>query len=96
MKAGELFVVTGGAYSDYGIYDHLRALRDFNWDECVAEWLSSHPEQTATYSGDFQGFLQWMRDKGCVESAPLLEIHIGDYGSFERSAEADARLVDGR
>lgn len=85
MKAGETFIVTSGEYSDFGIRDSLRALVDFDWNECVTAYLELHPDQSVAYGGEFDKFLSWLREIGKVETAPLIQVHIGDYGTFDRN-----------
>ena len=96
IKKGQIVVITKGEYSDYGLYDHLRALRDFDaYEEAErfkveGEYLRA-PEwdqkgEPGEYGSDDR-FLAWLLREGIMEPTKdeVVELWIGGYGSLEVS-----------
>lgn len=94
MKAGTIFVVTSGEYSDYGLSGTFRARCDFWWNDVLEAWLKTNEKQSGDYHGDFRAFLKHLETEDLVEHVTIPKIHIGDYGTFERHPEDVKETAD--
>lgn len=90
MKAGTIFLVTTGEYSDYGIYATLRALCDFDFDATLKQWLAAHPDDTEEYGFSTDKFMSDLVLSGNVEEVTLPKLHVANYSTAQESPEADA------
>lgn len=80
FKAGELAVITSGAYSDYCLLAFGRVLRDFSPDDLRDQWIAEYPEQKDDYHFNSGAFLKWLIvDLKLIEEMPLPEWHLGSY-----------------
>ena len=90
IKAGQIICITTGEYSDYGIRDHLRAIRGFDSSELIEDFKGTEFYRAADYEGDDADeygsdsrFLAWLIRQGIVEpldANEVVELHIGSYG----------------
>lgn len=75
IRAGEIFIVSGGEYSDYSVCAAMRAKVDFEakaiqTDYCAAmsdrrNWDNQYP------------LAGWLVRAGLAEEVPLIELHAG-------------------
>lgn len=81
IRKGQIIAITDGAYSDYCLRDHMRALRDF---DPVAEAERFKPtEIREAYSEEDQEYIAWLIREAIVERLPVgevVELHVGSYG----------------
>lgn len=95
LTKGQFLTITTGEYSDYGIRDYVRVLRDFDTAEVaklfketgpyldVIEWAPN--DDPSSYGSDDR-FQAWAIREGYfapVEAGEVAEWHIGSYGHFE-------------
>lgn len=78
IPAGALFTVTTGEYSDYVVLGVFRALREFNPDVLLNQWLHKHPDQREYYSFSEQKFLAEMVREGHLEPVESGEWHLDE------------------
>lgn len=90
MKAGTIFLVTTGEYSDYGVYATLRAKVDFDFDATLAQWLAAHPEDDREYGFSDDRFMSDLILSGVVEEVTVPRLHLSNYSTPEKSPEKDA------
>ena len=88
MKAGVIFLVTSGSYSDYGIRATFLALRDFSWDAEVQDF--ERQRQPSTTYLDFNNVLEVLIARGLVRHVYLPEIVMGEFGRLNPHGEAAA------
>lgn len=88
MKKGELFIVTTGEYSDYGIAAKFEALQQFSADAELAQWVKDHPESSEKYHFNSTKFLQWLETRGLVKEATIREWHLESYSSLADGSPA--------
>lgn len=95
IKKGQFLVITTGEYSDFGIREYVRAMRDFDTKEVSDAFRSSGPykevlewavdDEPSTYGSDDR-FMAWAIREGYfapVDAAEVQEWHIGSYGHFD-------------
>lgn len=88
MIKGEIFILTTGEYSDFGITATLRALVAFDLDEEVRAFpkpqrpRSPYDRADAPPRFDFRShkFIEHLIAKKLAENVPLRALHLGDYG----------------
>jgi len=85
IRAGSLFTVSSGEYSDYFIRGVFRALRDIDPEALLREWLKDHPDQAERYSFKDIDFLAWAFRLGAFETVPAFDWHLGSYSSADFS-----------
>jgi len=91
MKQGELFIITTGAYSDYGISGKFKAEKDFDFDAVLKAWLEAHPDEQKEYSFSSHKFLEHLESEGFVSVAHILTLHLSDYACVANAPEKSAR-----
>lgn len=86
LKAGELFIVSGGSYSDYQVEGLFRCKKDFNPDDMAKEFYKTSlrygsDTETITY---FQStkYLAHLISAEYLEAIPVFEFHYNDYGDY--------------
>lgn len=91
LKAGEVVVVSSGAYSDYGIHGIYRLTQDIDPDGLCEQWLEIHPDLRKEYEFDEYDFIAWvLKEHGeAFEQIEAVEWHLGDYGNLERMSVKD-------
>ena len=91
VKRNELFVLTTGEYSDYGVQAILRARKDFDFDAVMKAFVSR--DETPEHSRTFfeTKFVQHLIDSGLAREEPCIFLHISDYGRPHTDCEAEAR-----
>lgn len=92
VKAGKLFCISRGEYSDYGVYGHFLALQDIThetFQEIVEECKTRQKvenDKEAWSAGDFYGaddrFVPELIRRGLVMDIDCYEIHTGSYGEL--------------
>lgn len=94
ITKGQIVWVTTGEYSDYGVRDHMRALRDFDNTEEIARFKEEGDylavpargiSKKPTIDGADDRYLAWCIREGIM--APMgadeaVELHIGSYGGL--------------
>jgi len=96
IKKGQIVAITKGEYSDYGLYDHLRALRDFDaYEEAErfkveGEYLRApvwDPKGEPVEYGSDDRFLDWAIREGIMEPTKdeVVELWIGSGSWLEVS-----------
>jgi hypothetical protein len=90
MEKGELIFVTEGAYEDYHVEGHYRALRSVDDGEMFRNYIkgrettpmerSMNGEHPA-YSSD--EFLPWAVENGYLEPIPVRKLDLGAYGELD-------------
>lgn len=90
MKAGTTFIITTGALDSFEIKSTLRAKVDLDFDAELEAWLQLHPKQAEDYSFEAGKFLEWLLERGVVETEPVLTLHLGDYSCVARAPEKKA------
>lgn len=90
MKAGTVFIVTTGEYSDYGIYAKLRAKVTFSFDRELDRYLEAHASQAHHYRFEQSEFLKHLETRGLVEETAIPEVHLADYSTPNRNCADDA------
>lgn len=91
MKAGTIFILTTGEYSDFGIFATLRATEDFDFDHAVEDYKRANPNEAKQYNGDQQRFLEGLINAQLVEEVVLPRLHLASYSTFETNPEATSR-----
>jgi len=86
VKAGVIFLVTSGEYSDYGIRATLLALQDFSWDD-EAQDFERRRQASDTYI-DSGMVIDHIIARGLARHVYLPEIDLGSYGALNPGAEA--------
>jgi hypothetical protein len=99
VKQGQILAITTGAYSDYTLRDHVRALRDFDTTDEIArfmkegdyiapaEWDEDGPP--SVYDSDIR-FIAWAIRERLIEPLSeneVVEWHVGEYGELDVSGE---------
>lgn len=95
IRKGTIVAITTGEYSDYGLRDHMRALKDFDSDEEKSRFRDSGdylaaPEwdkdgEKETYGSDDR-FIAWcIREElmSPMSADEVVELWIGRYGRLE-------------
>ena len=90
MKTGQVFIVTTGEYSDFGIFSKLRALRDFSFDDTLASWTIEHKDRIEEYSYREGDFITHLIESHLVEECEIQEVHLADYGTFVPGCARDS------
>jgi hypothetical protein len=80
MKQGTIFILTSGCYSDFGIYEVMRAKADFDFDDVVA----TVPKD----SHSIRKLVDRLLETGLAESVSAPAIWLGEYGSIETPTES--------
>jgi hypothetical protein len=83
MIKGEIFIMTKGEYSDFGIHGTYRVRADFSWRDQVG--VSRNRDENC-----YQLENRLVAD-GFLEMIEILTIHADDYGTLIPGAEEDAR-----
>ena len=91
IRKGQIIAITDGAYSEYCLRDHMRALRDF---DPIAEAERFKPTDSRTdYMGEDEKYLAWLIREAIVEPLPVgevVELHIGSYGCLRPDVRGPA------
>lgn len=85
IARGQVIALTSGQHSDYCLRDHVRALRDFDTDAVVSEFMAtpaylktpSHPHEDVMWWRRMQAedrFFDWLIRNGFVEPLPSGEV----------------------
>jgi hypothetical protein len=78
-KAGTLFMVDSGSYSDYSVIGFFVVLKEFNPIAELREYLAARPEQLETYRFKESEYLAAILAKGLLLEIEYSTLHLGDY-----------------
>lgn len=91
IRKGQIIAITQGAWSDYCLLDHVRALRDF--DPIIEAERFKPEELRKDYFNDDEEYVAWLIREAIVEPLPVnevVELHIGDYGGLSPEVRGPA------
>jgi hypothetical protein len=91
MIKGETFLITTGAYSDFGISGKFLVQADFDLDSELTAWLGKNPRARKEYIFEPLDFLADLEGRGLIAETSFLVVHLGDYGVAPEHPEATAR-----
>jgi len=75
IKKGELFVITHGEYSDYGLITLGRAKKDLDIEQLINKFTKNR--KTRTYLSGSYKFVNWLVNiESCVEELMLNELNL--------------------
>lgn len=85
FKAGEITLLTIGEYSDYGVNELVKVIRDFDLDAVIAEWalvngslyLEGRNNPYYVKKRDRLRFFEWLRQQGYTEKIEYRELNTG-------------------
>jgi len=85
IKKGQLIIISDGEYDDYQIVNTFRALKDFDTNEVMREFLIKHPEADGNLHSllsprTINTFQCYLIETGMAEEVHTTEWHIADYG----------------
>ncbi len=92
IQIGDLVLLSEGKYSDYGILDTFRALKDFDTSDVIREFMAKEypdydpdydPEDWEESRPEYEDLQKWVISVGYVEELKTVEWHIGVYGQFD-------------
>ena len=88
IEAGELFILTSGEYSDYGVVGLFRALADIDLGPLMDEYAKAIAEAVAAHDTKHRpgedGLIRWLTtDKKVAEELPYSEARMGNSWDWE-------------
>ena len=83
IKLGQLFYLTTGEYSDYGVMGHFEALKNFNLYQESQIYLKDFPEQREPYQFDDDRFIIYLEKKGLIGDLDISSYHLSSYSNLE-------------
>lgn len=80
MKAGEVFIITRGSYSNYDVVDLFRTLKDFSLYDAQSDFWQRYP------GADKDAIPAYLEKEGLAESVNYKEVFLGcdAFGERER------------
>jgi len=75
IPKGAIFIISAGAYSDYGVMGVFRATKRISTKVYIAAYIKEHPDQEK--SPDEKMFLGWLARAGVLEPVDTFEWHLG-------------------
>jgi len=83
IREGQLITFASGEYDDYGIDELVKATRPFDIKALQKEWENEHTVPDGNWDiklrdKNSKTFLQFVSDKGLVESLEYIEVNHGD------------------
>jgi hypothetical protein len=101
LKAGTIFNVTHGEYSDYSVLGTMRVLKDFAPVEEFRAFVRGAVDEgedtmrLAFGIGDRDGFLAHLVHEGYVEDVVASTLHLGAYGEVFAGIGSDEYIAYG-
>jgi len=83
ISKGQLILISTGDYSDYGILDTFRALRDFDTKEVIECYFTKYPLQSEQYEFDDDIFILWLISEQLVVELETVEWKISSYSTVD-------------
>ncbi|MCW7076411.1 MAG: hypothetical protein OCU18_03855 [Candidatus Syntrophoarchaeum sp.] len=85
IKKDELFMFSGGEYSDYMLYVLCKTKVDIDIEALKEEYLAQNPDERQKYGAEFHKFVKWVIDKNLAEKIKYKEWYLGGYDTYEFS-----------
>ena len=93
IKAGKLFTIESGEYSDYDVDGFFVALRDFRPHDEVCDYLYRHQRNESGRVNRY-GFAAFLASKGLIMDVDYHRIHVGSYGDIREGDFDGERFSD--
>jgi hypothetical protein len=83
VKAGELFLLSTGEYSDYTVNALVKVLIDFDAAKAIKNYQIESPiDEDRSYSDGLDKFIAYLLSHGYVEQIEYREFYLGAYDEF--------------